>query len=106
VDAAAVGRDACAVTYLDSADHPDDFIGHRIDDVDVVARTVGLDNADLALGGESTCAEYDAGQNREVRTNRMLVGHRVDSFAVCPRTQAFSVCHSGSFCELQCLPPL
>src|ERR1700682_6422282 len=31
---------------------------------------------------------------------------RADAVAFSPRAHAANVCHSGSFCELQCFPPL
>ena len=47
VDAAAVRRGAGAVVDLDALDHADDLVGGGIDDVDVVAGAVGLDDPDL-----------------------------------------------------------
>ena len=49
VDAAAVGRGAGAVADFDSVDHGDDLVRRGIDDVDVVAGAIGLDNPDLVL---------------------------------------------------------
>ena len=47
VDAAAVRRDRRAVVHFDPVDDADDLVGAGIDDVDVVAGAVGLDDSDL-----------------------------------------------------------
>ena len=49
VDAAAVRRDRRAVIHFDPGDDADDLVGFGIDDVDVVAGAVGLDDSDLLV---------------------------------------------------------
>ena len=95
VDAAAVGRDRGAVIHFDAVDHANHFIGGRIDEVHVVAGAVGLDDHHALAGGlQRQRGQHDGDCNHELL------------HLVAPVTKAFSTCHSGSFCELQCFPPL
>jgi hypothetical protein len=95
-----------------------------IDDVDVVPGAVGLDNSNLVLRSHGDGAQNKASHDchnfydRETPAKRMCVRHRLSAprqqdervnrcyFAVCRNTNALSICHSASFCELKCLPPL
>ena len=112
VDAAAVRRGAGAVVHLDPLDHADDGVGGRVDQVDVVSGAVGLDDPDLVLRRERHRAQRGGGHDRQTPAKRASIHHcrhllvRRSYRAVCPRTQALSVSHSGSFCEAKCLPPL
>src|SRR6185295_14301299 len=112
VDPRAVGRDRGAVIDFDPVDLTDHLVGGRIDDVNVVAGAVGLDDHDFLAGGAhrcgQICAESDRERGCETPAERMRGAHRssLPVFLTSPTTQALRICHSGSLCEFQCLPPL
>jgi hypothetical protein len=101
---------------LDPGDLAHHRIRDRVDDSDSVPVAVGLDNHDparpLTVNVHTSIAAGAARNRRKLvcspwpsillQTTR---GYLLP-LAVSPTTQALSVCHSGSFCEFQCLPPL
>jgi hypothetical protein len=64
------------VVHLNPRDYANHFIGDRIDDVDVIARTVGLDNTDLILRRHKSCAQNDRRRDYEIPTQRVIVRHQ------------------------------
>jgi hypothetical protein len=130
VDSAAVRGYRNPMGRFDPLDLSYHLVRGGIDDVDVIPGGVRLDDPLLhVLRGQQGIgrrAQNDPSQNCEAPTRHLFVGHRLllfsttsyppealsgdrsvirRYFAFAPSTNAFSVCHSGSFCELNCWPP-
>jgi hypothetical protein len=54
------------VIHFDVLDLADNLVGGGVDQVHVVARAVGLDNADLSIGGRQRRCQYEDADRREV----------------------------------------
>ena len=78
VDPTAVRRHGRAMVHFDSFDHADNLIGGGIDDVNVIAGAIGLDNPNhlIPSGAQGQRAQNYAAQNRPPPTKHLFPHHR------------------------------
>jgi hypothetical protein len=79
IEAGAVRSDGGAVAGLDTGNLTDDLVGGRIDEVNVVAGAVGLDDQDPARRAQRQRGQHDRSGGGAISTKRRCRSHTVHS---------------------------